>query len=132
MLREVDKVKLLQVAQRAENLERAAAFYGDLLGRPPTGVFDPPGLVFFGLGEVRLLLDRAAPSALIYLEVADVRTTTAALRDKGVEVVTEAHVIFEHTGPELGPAGTDEWMAFVRDSEGNILGLASRHPHDGG
>ena len=27
-----------------------------------------------------------------------------------------------------GPAGTDEWMAFVRDSEGNLVGLVSHSP----
>ncbi len=31
----------------------------------------------------------------------------------------------------LGPAGTDEWMAFIRDSEGNTVGLVSHEPrHD--
>ena len=27
----------------------------------------------------------------------------------------------------FGEAGFQEWMAFVRDSEGNLVGLASRH-----
>lgn len=29
---------------------------------------------------------------------------------------------------DLGPAGTDEWMAFIKDSEGNTLGLVSQLP----
>jgi catechol 2,3-dioxygenase-like lactoylglutathione lyase family enzyme len=60
-----DLMRVLQVAQRADDLDRAAAFYTDLLGRAPTAVFNPPGLVFFHLDGVRLLLDRAAPSALL-------------------------------------------------------------------
>jgi len=28
----------------------------------------------------------------------------------------------------LGPAGTDEWMAFVVDSEGNLVGLVEQRP----
>ena len=57
---------LVQVAQRAQDLDRAAAFYADLLGRPPTARFDPPGLLFFDLDGVRLLLDveRAVRAAL--------------------------------------------------------------------
>jgi hypothetical protein len=26
-----------------------------------------------------------------------------------------------------GEPGWEEWMAFIRDSEGNLVGLASRH-----
>ena len=121
-------MQLAQVAQHADDLERAAAFYADLLGQRPTAVFDPPGLVFFTLGDVRLLIDRGAPSALIYLEVPDVRDLTADLHRRGVKVVDEPHVIFRHTDDTLGPAGTAEWMAFVHDSEGNLVGLVSRHP----
>ena len=33
-----------------------------------------------------------------------------------------------HEDDNLGPAGTDEWMAFVRDSEGNTLGLVEQRP----
>ncbi len=34
-------------------------------------------------------------------------------------------MIFQHSDDTLGPAGTDEWMAFVNDSEGNTVGLVS-------
>jgi methylmalonyl-CoA/ethylmalonyl-CoA epimerase len=27
----------------------------------------------------------------------------------------------------FGPAGAEEWMGFFRDSEGNLVGVASRH-----
>ena len=120
-------MRLVQVAQRAADLERARGFYERLLGEPALAAFDPPGLVFFRLGRTRLLLDRAAPSALLYVEVSDVRGKTDELRSDGVTVVTEPHVIFSHTDDTLGPAGTDEWMAFVEDSEGNTIGLVSHH-----
>jgi methylmalonyl-CoA/ethylmalonyl-CoA epimerase len=120
--------RLIQVAQRAEDLARAADFYGRLLGSEPTGTFDPPGLVFFDLDGTRLLLDRVAPSALIYLGVDDVRTRIEELRADGVEIEGEPHVIFQHVDDALGPAGTDEWMAFFKDSEGNTVGLVSRAP----
>ena len=116
-------MRLVQVAQHADDLDRAASFYADLLGVTPSATYDPPGLVFFDLDGVRLLLDRAAPQALLYLAVDDIEATFARLREHGVAVDSEPQVIFSHTDDTLGPAGTDEWQAFVRDSEGNLVGL---------
>jgi len=44
-----------------------------------------------------------------------------------VQVEGEPHVINTDTHGIFGVAGFQEWMAFVRDSEGNLVGLASRH-----
>ena len=124
--------RMAQVAQHAEDLDRAAAFYSELTGTEPAARFDPPGLVFFNLDGVRLLLDKAAPSALVYLQVDDVRSEISALRGRGVEIDTEPHVIFRHADDAIGPADTDEWMAFIRDSEGNLVGLVSHSPVEPG
>jgi methylmalonyl-CoA/ethylmalonyl-CoA epimerase len=118
---------LVQVAQHADDLDRAAAFYTALLGQDPAGRFDPPGLLFFRLGETRLLLEQGAPSAVLYIGVDDVRSRVEALRATGVTVESEPHMIFEHSDDSLGPAGHEEWHAFVRDSEGNLVGLVSHH-----
>jgi methylmalonyl-CoA/ethylmalonyl-CoA epimerase len=124
-------MEILQVAQHADDLDRAAAFYEALLGGPPAGRFEPPGLLFFNVGRSRLLLEKAAASALVYLQVDDVRATVEELRARDVEILSEPHVIFSHADDTLGPAGTDEWMAFIRDSEGNTVGLVSHEPrHD--
>ena len=120
-------MEIIQVAQHADDLQRARAFYQRLLNAEPAGFFDPPGLLFFRPGAVRLLLEQAATSALIYLTVDDVHTTIQSLRADGVEIVAEPHLIFRHTDDRLGPAGMDEWMAFVKDSEGNTVGLVSHH-----
>ncbi len=50
--------------------------------------------------------------------VADEETKVAA-------VIDPPHVIFHHDDDTLGPAGHDEWQAFVRDSEGNTVGLVA-------
>ncbi|MEJ7839284.1 MAG: hypothetical protein WKF81_10730 [Thermomicrobiales bacterium] len=42
----------MQVAQHADDLARAMAFSTALLGTPPVAQFDPPGLVFFLIGDV--------------------------------------------------------------------------------
>ena len=124
-------MEIIQVAQHADDLDRASAFYERLLGGPPAARFDPPGLLFFNVGIGRLLLEQAAPSALVYLQVNDVRARTEELRADGVEITGEPNVIFSHTDDTLGPAGTDEWMTFIRDSEGNTVGLVSHEPrHD--
>jgi methylmalonyl-CoA/ethylmalonyl-CoA epimerase len=119
---------LVQVAQRADDLARATAFYTALLGTGPTASYDPPGLVFFDLGGTRLLVERGAPSATIYLGVDDVDAALERARAAGAQVESEPHVIFSHEDDTLGPAGTDEWHAFVRDSEGNLVGLIEQRP----
>lgn len=121
-------MRLVQVAQHADDLERAAQFYTRLLRRPPTALYDPPGLLFFDLEGVRLLLERGAPRSLLYLWVDDVRNAVESLRGDGIDIQSEPHVIFRHEDDRLGPAGTTEWHAFVRDSEGNLVGLVSHLP----
>jgi methylmalonyl-CoA/ethylmalonyl-CoA epimerase len=118
---------VLQIAQHADDLPRAQAFYQRLLNAEPAGIFDPPGLLFFQAGHVRLLLEQAATSALIYFKVDDVRAILESLRADGVEIIAEPQLIFSHSDDSLGPAGMDEWMAFVKDSEGNTVGLVSHH-----
>jgi catechol 2,3-dioxygenase-like lactoylglutathione lyase family enzyme len=120
-------VQLLQVAQHAEDLDRAAAFYADVLGAAPVARFDPPGLLFFDLGGVRLLLDRGAPPALLYLRVDDVRAFLDSLRARGVPIQSEAHLIHTDDDGLFGEPGAEEWMGFFTDSEGNLVGCASRH-----
>ncbi|HZB50200.1 MAG TPA: VOC family protein [Mycobacteriales bacterium] len=120
-------MRLLQIAQHATDLDRAAAFYTDVLGAAPVARFDPPGLLFFDLDGVRLLLDRAVPPALLYLQVDDVRAFLDRLRGRGVAIETEAHLIHTDDAGHFGAPGTEEWMGFFRDSEGNLVGCASRH-----
>jgi methylmalonyl-CoA/ethylmalonyl-CoA epimerase len=119
---------VLQVAQHADDLARARDFYSRLLGAQPAGFFDPPGLLFFQAGSVRLLLEHGAPSALLYLKVDDLEATVERLRAEGVQIIAEPELIFTHTDDRLGPAGTAERMAFFRDSEGNTVGLVGHSP----
>jgi len=121
------ELELHQIAQRANDLDRAVGFYTRTLSGELIARFDPPGLAFIRLGTARLLLERAAPSALIYLRVPDVRDSIKQLRDEGVTIDTEPHRIHVDSDGAFGEKGWQEWMAFIRDSEGNLVGLASRH-----
>ena len=117
---------LCQVAQHVEDLDRATAFYRDVLGLRHITTFEPPGLSFFELNGTRLLLERAAPSALLYLGVPDVAAGVERLRAAGARIESEPHVIFVDEAGQFGPPGMAETMAFFRDSEDNLVGLVSR------
>jgi len=117
-------MRLAQVAQHADDLDRAADFYSVLLESRPIARFDPPGLLFFDLDGTRLLLDRSAPSALLYLHVGNVHEALERI-DGLAEVLSRPRVVFTHENDVLGPSGHEEWQAFVRDSEGNTVGLVA-------
>jgi methylmalonyl-CoA/ethylmalonyl-CoA epimerase len=124
-------IGLRQVAQHVDDLDRATAFYRDMLGLRFMARFDPPGLAFFDLGGTRLLLEAGAPSAILYLEVDDIEASVRALREKDVEVLDDPHCIHVDTDGIFGPAGNEEWMAFLRDSERNLVGLVQSRPPSG-
>ena len=121
-------MRLLQIALRADDLDRAVAFYRDVLGLPFIARFDPPGLVFFDLDGTRLLLEGNASSTVLYLEVADIDDAVARLTSAGVDLVAEPHRIHRDDDGAFGPSGTEEWMAFFRDSEQNLLAYVERRP----
>jgi len=112
-----------QIAVRAQDLDRAVAFYRDVLGLRL--LFQaPPGLAFFDCGGVRLMLSRPEgpehdhPSSIIYYLVDDLPSTWAALAERGAQPVSEPHLIAKMPDHDL-------WMGFVADSEGNTVGLMS-------
>jgi len=117
--------RLHQVALGVADLQRATAFYRDVVGLRWIATFDPPGLVFFDLGGTRLLLERGAPASLLYLFVPDAAQEVERLRTAAVRIESEPHVIFSDDAGQFGPPGMVETMAFFRDSEDNLVGLAS-------
>ena len=111
-----------QIAWTVRDVPAAVRFWRDQLGARL--LFEPPGMAFFDLDGVRLLLEPGAASVLLYLGVPSVRDAIERMRGS-VEIVAEPHVIFRHDDDALGPAGTDEWQGFIRDSEQNMVGLVS-------
>ncbi|WP_420124006.1 VOC family protein [Nakamurella sp.] len=79
--------------------------------------------MFVDLGGTRLLLDESAPPALVYLRVDGLEQQVEHLRQLGVEIVAEPHDIFTDEEGVFGGHWSVESQAFVRDSEGNLLGL---------
>jgi methylmalonyl-CoA/ethylmalonyl-CoA epimerase len=92
--------------------------------------YDPPGLAFFRLGPTRLLLEHSATAraseAVLYFEVPDIDAAYASLTANGVKFDSAPHLIFRDEKGTFGVAGGEEWMAFFKDPDGNVLALASR------
>ena len=114
---------LVQVAQRAQDLEASVAFYRNVLGGRFIAKFDPPGLAFVELAGFRLLLEKGAQPATLYFRVPDIQAAYAAAKAAGVPLEGEPHVIFRDADGTFGPAGSEEWMAFLRDPAENLVGL---------
>jgi methylmalonyl-CoA/ethylmalonyl-CoA epimerase len=116
-----------QIAVVVQDVARATAFYRDVLGMRFLFAA-PPGLAFFDCGGVRLMLSRpegpdgaAAGSAIIYSPVDNIQAAYATLVARGAPGESPPHVV--------APMGArDLWMAFVRDSERNLLGLMCEVP----
>lgn len=118
-----------QIAIEVRDLERATAFYRDTLGLK--FLFSaPPGLAFFAVDGVRLMLSapegepaaaagashgRAGTIAL-YFKVDDIARSHAALVERGLSFTSPPHLVHQAPGFEL-------WMAFFRDPEENLLAL---------
>ena len=109
-----------QISVRALDLERAITFYRELLGIP--FLFQIPNAAFFQCGAVRLMLavpeapEYDHPGSIVYYVVADLHHTADELRERGVRLEGEPHLVARMPDHEL-------WMAFLRDSEGNLLAL---------
>lgn len=112
-----------QIAVPVSDIERAIAFYRDILGMQ--FLFQaPPGLGFFDCDGVRLMLDAPAKaqvenySSIIYYRVPDLQAAFETLSSRGVGFEADPHLIAKLPDHEL-------WMAFFRDPDGNLLALMS-------
>jgi len=115
-----------QVALRCHDLATSIAFYRDVLGLRYVTQFDPPGLAFFDVGGVRLLLERSAAPATLYYRVPDLFAFTDRLRGAGVVFDALPHLIHRDTDGVFGAAGTEDWIAFCKDPAGNVVALMER------
>ncbi len=115
-----------QIFVNVHDLDRAIAFYRDVLGM--TFLFQaPPNMAFFDCNGIRLMLgvaDRPEldhPASIIYYKVDDIERVYEIFKARGAEFVVKPHLV--------APMPTyDLWLADFRDSEGNLLALMSEVP----
>jgi hypothetical protein len=58
--------------------------------------------------------------------VSDIDSAAEILKQKSVSLEQEPELVFRDEQGQFGQAGEEEWMAFFRDADGNLLALACR------
>jgi len=115
-----------QIAVNAYDVDRATAFYRDVLGLQH--LFRAGQLSFFDCGGVRLMLDKPEkpefdhPSSILYFHVADIQATYERLKAAGTKFEDIPHLLARMKDHDL-------WMTFFHDTEGNLLALMSEVKH---
>ena len=113
--------EIAQVALTVTDLARAKAFYGETLGMK--FLFDAGTMAFFQCGSVRVMLGPAEQpvtpaGTILYYKVKDIQAAHAALGARHVPFLHEPHMVAKMPDHDL-------WMAFLKDPDGNVLGLMS-------
>jgi methylmalonyl-CoA/ethylmalonyl-CoA epimerase len=114
--------EIMQIALTVTDLPRAVAFYRDTLQLPL--LFEVPRLAFFQAGSIRVMLglpEAGAPAHAgtpIYFRIGDLPATVEALEARGVAFESRPHLIAKMPDHDL-------WLAFLRDPDGNPIGLMS-------
>lgn len=108
-----------QVSLVVQDLERATAFYRDVLGLDHA--FMAGGMSFFDVDGVRLMLgppggEFGHGSSILYYRVSDIVAEHERLAGADVRVLEEPREIYRQQGHSL-------WLGFYADSEGNAFAL---------
>jgi len=110
-----------QIAITVSDVATALPFYRDVLGLQ--FLFSPaPTLAFLAAGSVRIMLSTPQGSgavganSVLYFKVQEIETAFAAIVARGA--VVERPPQFAAPMPDH-----DLWIAFVRDPDGNLVGL---------
>jgi len=112
-----------QVSMLCRSAMTSEAWYREALGLRHLYTYGP--LAFFDCGGTRLFLREVAddewrPSSILYFAVDDIHVAHATLEGRGVEFSEPPQLIHRHDD------GTEEWMAFCADPDGNTLAVMSR------
>ena len=118
--------KIGQIFVNVKDLDRAIAFYRDILGM--RFLFQaPPQMAFFDCGGIRIMLgipdrpDLDHPASIIYYKVDDIERIYETFKARGVEFIAKPHLVAPMPDYDL-------WLADFKDSEGNFVALMSEVP----
>lgn len=113
-----------QLAIVARDIDRATDFYRDKLGM--RFLFKAPNMAFFECGGIRIYIDANPGSAQggspsIYFRTDDIHGAHRTFKERGVEIHQEPGVIARLPDRDI-------WLMWVRDSEGNLIGVMQEVP----
>jgi methylmalonyl-CoA/ethylmalonyl-CoA epimerase len=114
-----------QIAVNVHDLDRATAFYRDVLSLPL--LFTTNGMSFFHCGAVRLMLSRPEkpefdhPSSILYFTVPDMESAYQQLVENKVQIERKPELVARMPTHDL-------WICFFHDSEQNLLALMNEAP----
>jgi predicted enzyme related to lactoylglutathione lyase len=116
--------RIMQLLVPVSDVERAAAFYEDVLELPL--LFKYPGNAFFDADGVRLYLAKPDQPdfdgrATLYFRVDDVTGTFERLEAAGAKARERPEIAHRDEAYDL-------WLAFVQDPDGNNIGLMREAP----
>lgn len=111
----------------ADDVERAATFYNNVLGWTATPMFGDPSMQILATTDgtqIGMLMKRVSPAAAdgsspnttVYIEVESFKNSFQHTSALGGEVLVQ---------PEFIPGDDVSGFAFIKDSEGNIIGLVA-------
>lgn len=110
-----------QIAITVSDVEKARVFYRDVLGLK--FLFDAgPDLAFLAAGSVRIMLTKpegggaVEKNSILYFKTSDLAATHTAILLRGAANERAPALVAKMPDHEL-------WMAFVRDPDGNLVGL---------
>lgn len=110
-----------QIAITVSDVSQALVFYRDVLGLE--FLFSPaPTLAFLRAGSVRIMLSTpqgagaVGANSVLYFKVNQIENVFTAIVERGAQVERE---------PQLAAQMPDHalWIGFVRDLDGNLVGL---------
>jgi predicted enzyme related to lactoylglutathione lyase len=110
-----------QVAVTVSDVASARRFYSDVLGL--RFLFESgPNLAFLAAGPVRIMLTTpqgagaVGRNSILYFRVHDVEAAYESLCERGAKADSKPALVAKMPDHEL-------WLAFVRDPDGNLVGL---------
>jgi methylmalonyl-CoA/ethylmalonyl-CoA epimerase len=110
--------RIAQIGIMVKDLDAGVAFYRDKLG--VKHLFTAPGMAFFDVGGIRLMLGQATPeypaTTFLYYKVDDIDTASATLKARGVTQVEAPELAHRASGMEL-------WLAQFQDMDMNVVFL---------
>ena len=89
--------------------------------------YDPrQSLIMSGAGG--LIFTDGVPAGTVYLDIAGLDAFHLSAKAAGVPFTAPPTSVHLDREGQFGPAGEEEWMAFLKDPAGNTIGLVERRP----